>query len=194
MCLTTMLAAGPALLAPDVANANGLRHYVSGHSANNARRSGIRPRFVIRGQATNTHLRTDPHGQFDTNAARSRLQGRLGQTTTHGNATQPTTASNANPTAHVKPIFNNRPPATAPSFVRKTVDAVDRGAKTAVLLPPIAGVAALPVATGVVPLGGAFFDNYGRFKLDPIQGPRAATVDYIEKTNSQVWGWISSIW
>jgi len=149
MCLTTMLAAGPALMAPDVANANGLRHYVSGHPANNARRSGIRPRFVIRGQATNIKVlsrRTDPHGQFDTNVRAAACKtncGRPVQATTHGNPTQPTTAGNANPTTHLngtyhtvttsngvtKPILNDNRSATAPK-IRDVASDIYNTAKT----------------------------------------------------------------
>jgi hypothetical protein len=237
MCLTTILAAGPALMAAsDVANANGLSRHRSGHiqsgsshPASNAKRNGFRPAFVIRGQPANikevfSH-RTDPHGQFDTmrRAADCKTNcGHLGQTTTQANHTQPATAGNANPTARLngtygtvttsngvtKPIFNDNRPATPPkngdgeSFIHKTVKTADRLATTATLLPPAAGVVALPVATGVAPVMGTFVNRDGKIAisgdgkitLNPILGPPTATLDYLKDANSQTWGWISSFW
>jgi len=116
VCLTSLLTAGPALMVtPDIANARGyqqrhaLPQRINSNHADNAKRYGMRPRYVIGGQSASTKIggqsastkyvpRHHPE-QWRQAHCKTSCNTPV-QTTAKANPGRPTTTSNATPTTH----------------------------------------------------------------------------------------------
>jgi hypothetical protein len=188
LCLTTALAAGPALMTTGVANAgvyhqHGTSHVQLRHSqpANYAKRYGLSSRFVVSGQSANVkrvlNQQNAPHeARCQTHCYQS------AQTAPKGNPTLSTIAAKTAPTAHVKGMDDGPEKSRAKAGVNAVM--------TLSTVPAAAGLLTVPVGTGFVPTMGTVLTPSMDIKLDPITGPTKLTVDYLKRAAPLVEEWI----
>jgi len=186
LCLTTALAAGPALMTTGVANArvyhqHGTSHVQLRHSqpANYAKRYGLSSRFVIGGQSANVkralNQQNAPHeARCQTHCYQT------AQTAPKGNPTLSTTAAKTAPTAHPIYAYNKR--------VEDAVLNVGAAAATASIVPPAASL-------GTAIIGNPGMGIVGTIKHgNPITGPAQESIDFAKEYTSVVETVIGGLW